>query len=408
MAKIYPTLASIDLGSGKVAVLICEMAPQGLEVIGFGQSESHGVRKGVVVNIESSVMSLQTALDEARKLAGREIDYAVAGVTGGHIQTLASHGMVPLREKEVRTADVQRVIETASAVSLPLDREVIQIVPQEFVIDGQDGIQEPVGMYGKRLEVDVQVITGSITALENIRRVLQKVGLKAHHFISNPLASSRAVVSGDEREAGVCVVDIGSATTDIAVFQLGTLKWIRSLPIGGIHLTNDLAVGLKTHLKDAEEIKIRYGALASDNEEEQIEIPGLSGHEPRWVKRRILSTILQPRLDEILLLVRNELAKEGVDESLPSGIVLTGGVAHMKGVLEAAERVFRLPVRLGHPKGLAGVSDMVSSPTYATLVGLMQLGFEESEDLQALAQIFDMRGMKKVQAQVSRWMRDFF
>jgi len=408
MAKEYPTLAGIDFGSHKVAVLACEMTPHGLEVIGFGQAESHGVRKGVVVNIDSTVHSLTQALEEAQKLASRTIDHVVVGVAGNHVQTISSHGMVAIRDSEVRQPDVERVIETASAVSLPLDREIVQIVPQEFIIDGQDGIQEPLGMYGKRLEVNLQVITGSITGLENIRRCLSKVGLKAHHFISSPLASARAVATPEEKEAGVCVVDIGAASTDMAVFQMGTLRWIRSIPIGGIHLTNDLAVGLKTPLSDAEKLKHKYGCSNRVNEEELIEIPGVSGLEPRLVKRSIFSTILQPRLDEILSLVRTELAKEGVDESLPSGIVITGGVAHLQGMSEATERIFRLPVRLGRPSGLGGLSDMVSSPSYSTLVGLLQLGFEESEELQYYSNLYEKHGLKKVQAQVSRWLKDFF
>lgn len=408
MGREFPTLAAIDFGSSKVAVVICEMTPHGLEVIGFGQAESHGVRKGVVVNIDSTVHSLTQALNDAQKLASRSIDHVVAGVAGSHIQTISSHGMVPIRDSEVKKVDVERVIEAASAVNLPLDREIVQIVPQDFIIDGQDGIQEPLGMYGKRLEVNLQVITGSITALENIRRCLSKVGLKAHHFISNPLASARAVATAEEREAGVCVVDIGAASTDLAVFQLGTLRWIRSIPIGGVHLTNDLAVGLKTPLTDAQKLKHKYGCSSRVNEEELIEIPGVSGLEPRLVKRSLFSTILQPRLEEILSLVKTELAKEGVDESLPSGIVITGGVAHLQGMMEATERVFRLPVRLGRPSGLGGLSDMVSSPVYSTLVGLLQLGFEESDELQYYSTLYEKQGLKKVQAQVSRWLKDFF
>ena len=408
MAKNFPTVAACDFGSSKVSVLVCEMTSQGLEVVGFGQSESHGVRKGVIVNIEGTVMALQSALNEARQLSSRNIDYLVAGVTGAHIQAMASNGMVPIRDQEVKVADIQRAIEAASAINIPLDREVVQVVPQEFIIDGQDGIHEPLGMYGKRLEVNLQLITGSITPLENIRRCIQKVGLKANHFISSPLASARAVTLPEEKEAGVCVVDIGAASTDLAIFQEGALAWIRSIPMGGMHLTNDLAVGLKTNLNDAQRLKHQYGCSLLDEYEEEIEIPGLTGCEPRMIQRRMLSTILQPRLDEILSLVRSELAKEGADEALPSGIVLTGGTAHLIGIMEAAERVFRLPVRIGKPAGLGGLSDMVSGPAYATLVGLLQLGYEESEELQYYAGLYGQKGMKKIQAQFSRWFKDFF
>jgi cell division protein FtsA len=408
MAKNFPTLASCDFGSSKTSVLISEMTSNGLEIIGFGQAESHGIRKGVIVNIDSTVMTLSQVLKEAMNLSGRTIDYLVVGVTGAHIQAVSSHGMVPIRDQEVKTSDIQRAIEAASAVNIPLDREVVQVIPQEFIIDSQDGIHEPLGMYGKRLEVNLQLMTGSITPLENIRRCLSKTGLKAHHFISSPLASARAVAATDEKEAGVCVVDIGSASTDLAVFQDGALSWIRSLPIGGMHLTNDLAVGLKTTLQEAQKLKHLYGCLYHSELDEQIEIPGLSGCEPRIIERRMLSTILQPRIDEILTLVRNELAKEGVDEALPSGIIITGGVAHLKGLMQAAERVFRLPVRIGKPTGLGGLSDMVSSPAYSTLAGLLQLGFEESEELQYYAGLYETKGVKRFQTQVSRWFRDFF
>lgn len=408
MAKGFPILAGIDLGSSKVAALVCEMTPQGLEVVGFGQAESHGVRKGVVVNIESSVHALQEALGDAQKRAGRAVDHVVVGVAGAHIQAMSSRGMVPVRDQEIRKADVQRVIETASAVSLPLDREIVQIVPQEFIIDGQDGIQEPLGMYGKRLEVNLQVITGSITALENIRRVLSKLNLKADHFISNPLASARAVLRREEMEAGVCCVDIGSASTDLAVYQMGSLRWIRSIPIGGIHLTHDLAVGLKTNLTDAEKLKVEFGCSSHVDEMQEVEIPGLSGAEARRIKRSLFATILQPRLEEIFAMVRNELAREGIDEALPSGLVVTGGVAHTQGMMEVAERVFRLPVRMGRPSGLGGLSDMVSSPSYSSLVGMLQLGFEENDELQYYSSLYEKKGLKKVQAQFSRWFKDFF
>ena len=408
MGKNYPVVAGCDFGSHKIALLLCEMTPEGLEVIGFGQSESHGIRKGVIVNIDSTVMELSHALKEARDLSGREIDHMICGVTGAHIQTLASHGMVPLRDQEVRAADIQKAIEAASAVNIPLDREIVQMVPQEFSVDGQEGIHDPLGMYGKRLEVDLQIITGSITPLENVRRCLQKAGLKTHQFISSHLASARAVISEAEKSSGVCVVDIGAALTDITVYQEGALRFIRSIPIAGNHLTNDLAVGLKTNLSDAQRLKHTYGATVSPDLDEEIEIPGLAGVEPRFIHRRLLATILQPRLDEIFGMVRNELAKEGADESLPSGIVITGGSAHLKGLLESAERVFRLPVRLGKPSGLGGLTDMVSGPAYSTLVGLLQLGLEESEELQFFAGLYEKRGITKVHAQLTRWFKDFF
>lgn len=262
-------------------------------------------------------------------------------------------------------------------------------------------------MYGKRLEVNLLLITGAITPLENIRRCLQKVGLKAHHFISSALASARSTTTPEEREAGVCVLDIGAASTDLAVFQDGAVRFIRTLPMGGMHLTNDLAVGLKTTLNEAQKLKHAYGA-AVDLIEEEISIPGLSESGPRTISRRMLSQILQPRMDEILMMCKSELSKEGVDEALPSGIVITGGAGHLKGILSSAERVFRLPVRVGRPGGLGGMSDMVTSPSYATAVGLMELGYEISDELQFFANLFEKKGLRRVQSQLNRWFKDFF
>jgi cell division protein FtsA len=333
MAKEYPTVAAIDFGTSKIAVLICEINPSGLEAVGFGQRESHGIRKGMIVNIDSTVMALQEAVDEAKALAGREIDFVIAGVTGSHVQAVGSNGMVPIRGKDVDATDIQKVIEAASAVNMPLDREIIQVVPEEFIIDGQEGIHDPFGMYGKRLEVRLQIISGAVTPLENLRRCLQKVDLKLTQFVSNPLASARAVLNQAERDAGVCVVDIGATSTDLCVYHDGAFRWLRSLPIGGMHLTNDLAVGLKTNLTEAQRLKHNYGAVVSEFYEEEIEIAGLADLEPRRIHRRMLSTILQPRLDEIFTLVKNELAAHGVDESLPSGVVITGGASTLKGLL---------------------------------------------------------------------------
>lgn len=407
MAKHSPVIAAVDLGTSKVAVLLCEIGSQGLSVIGFGQSHSRGIRRGVVVNIESASECFQEALTQAEKIAGREADWMIAGVSGAHIQTMSSHGMVPVRDKEIRVGDMTRVLDAASAVHLPLDREVVQMIPKEFIVDGESGIRDPKGMYARRLEVHIQLITGSITTLQNIRRTVSKASPQNIHFISSPLAAARAVLSPEEKEAGVCVVDIGAASTDLAIFSEGVLRNIRSLSIGGMHLTNDLAVGLKTPLSEAEKIKCQFG-LSLGAWQESFEIPGLSGGENRVFERRMLTTILQPRIEEILELVRNELAKEGVDESLPSGLVLTGGASLTKGFLEVAEEILPLPVRLGRPSRLGGLSEMISSPAYATLVGLVQCGFEESDELRSYSTIFQKSGIQKVQVQLSKFFKDFF
>lgn len=408
MAKNFPTIAACDLGSAKTAVILCEISPSGLEVVGFGQSNSQGIRRGAVVNIESATESLFEAIQEAKQLSQREIDLLVVGVAGSHISLIPSNGMVPIREKEISRSDVDRVLEAASAVNIPLDREIIQVLPQEFLVDGQDGIHQPIGMYGRRLEAHIQLVTGSITTLQNIRRCLTKSEVKAQHFILNSLASARAVLSAEEKEAGVCVVDIGSACTDIAVFQEGSLRFIKTISIGGMHLTNDLAVGLKTSLSEAESLKIQYGCVSHFGLHEEIEIPAVSGLETRRVERSLLGTIMQPRVEEMMQLVRNELAKQGLDEALPTGVVLTGGTAALKGLLEVAQRVFQLPVRLGKPERLGGLSEMISSPAYSTLVGLIQMGFEESEDLKYFASFYEKKGIKRVHAQFSKWVKDFF
>lgn len=408
MAKAFPIVGAVDIGSRKICVLLAELTPDGLQAIGFGEAESHGVRKGVIVNIDTTVHGLSEAFERAASQSNRPMDYVVVGVAGSHIQCLSSQGMVPIREKEVRSETIQKALEAASAVNIPLEREIIQIVPQSYTVDDQDSIQQPLGMFGKRLEVSVQIITGSITPLENIRRCLQKAGVRADRMIAQSLASARAVLNMAEKEAGVCCVDIGASSTDLAVFQEGGLRWIRSLPVGGHHLTSDLAVGLKTTLADAEKLKHQYGCTFQTDLEENVMIPGLTGQEPRIVQRRLLTTILQPRMDEILMLVRGELAKEGLDEALPSGVVITGGAAHLIGMMEASERVFRLPVRLGKPQGLGGLTEMVGSPSYSTAVGLLQLAFEESEELRSISERFSAQGWEKFKVTVSHWVRDFF
>lgn len=408
MAKTFPTIAGLDFGTSKVACLLCEINSGGLEIIGFGEAPSQGIRKGVVVNIEAAVQSVQEAMNAAQDLSQREADFVVAGVSGSHIQSVSSQGMLAIRDKEIRRSDIDKVLEAASAVSLPLDRELVQVLIREFVIDGQDGVRQPVGMYGRRLEASVELITGSITSLQNIRRCIQKAGISHSRFIAAPLALGRAVLTEEEKEAGVCIVDIGSASTDLAVFEGGVLRWMRSINMGGMHLTNDLAVGLKVSLNEAESLKKTYGCPRQFETGEAIELQGFAGGDSRRISKQSMATILQARIEEILLLIRRELAKEGVDESLPTGVVLTGGSSQLKGLLPLAQQVFPLPVRLGKAQRLGGLSEMISSPSYSVLVGLVQLGFEESEDLNAMANYYQSKGLKKMRARMSKWIQDFF
>ena len=408
MAKQYPTIAACDLGSSKMALLLCEITPAGLEVVGFGQSLSQGIRKGSVVNIDAASAAMKEASEEAQNLSQREIDLLIVGVSGSHVSIIPSHGMQPIRDKEIRKVDVDRVLEAASAVNIPLDREVIQVLPQEFIVDGQDGVQQPIGMYGRRLEAHIQLVTGSVTSLQNLRRALSKAELQPQHFILNSLASARAVLRPEEKQSGVCLVDLGAASTDILVFQDNMLRFVKSISIGGLHLTNDLAVGLKVGLAEAENLKLNYASVDQADDEDEIEVSSFNGLENRKIDRALLRTIVQPRIEEILQMVRNELSKEGLDESLPTGVVLTGGGAALKGILDVAQRVFRLPVRLGKPERLGGLSEMISAQAFSTLVGLIQIGFEQNEDLKFYTNLHGKTGFKKVHAQISKWMKDFF
>lgn len=408
MAKYFPSVAAIDLGSSKVACLICEIAPQGLEVIGFGQAASRGVRKGAVINIEAVADSVREACAEARDLARREPDYVVVGINGSHIESFPSLGMLPIRDREISGADVQKVLEAASAVQIPIDREVIQIVPQEFVVDGQEGIHQVEGMYGRRLEARIEIVTGSVTSLQNIRRALQKAELRPQHFLVNSLAAARACLSEEEKEAGVCIVDLGASTTEVCVFQDSNLQWMRSLSIGGMHLTSDLAVGLKCSISDAEKVKHQFGCPTQISSLEKVQIPGFADSEPRLISRSLISSILQARVEEVMILVRNELAKQGQDESLPAGLVLTGGGSQLRGLTEHTQRLFSIPVRLGHPHRLGGLSEMISSNAHSCLVGLMQMAYEQSEDLKVFSHFYQKKGLKKIHAQFSQWVKDFF
>lgn len=408
MAKQYPCVAACDIGNSKVAILICEVTPSGLEVVGFGSAESQGIRKATIVHLEAAQASIERALRNAESRAKRDLNLLICGVSGCHVESLASSGMIPIRDRDIRKIDIQKVLEAASAVQLPLEKEIIQVVPQHFRIDGQEGVKDPIGMYGRRLEVDIQLITGSVTILQNMRRALQRVGLEAQHFISTPCASARAVLKESEKESGVCLVDIGASTSDLALYQDGVLKALHSIPLGGMHLTNDLAVGLKTSLQEAEELKLEYGCFRVDEPHHQVRISGLAGEEPRYISQSLIPSILEARMDEILSLIKSQLAHWGVDEALPSGVVLTGGAALMKNLIPSAQNVFRLPVRVGKPERLGGLSEMISNPGFASLVGLVQLGFEENEEMNYFAKLYQKKGLQKVQSQVGRWLKDFF
>jgi cell division protein FtsA len=377
-------IVGLDVGTTKVCCVIAEPGATGvLEIIGIGVSPSRGLRKGVVVNIDSTVESIKAAVGEAEQMAGIEVASVVAGVAGGHIKGINSRGVVAVssRSREVAPADVERALEAAKAINLPPDREIIHVLPQTFIVDDQDGIKEPLGMSGVRLEVEVHVVTGASTSVQNVVRSVNRAGLAVEELVLEPLASAEAVVSAEEKELGILLIDLGGGTTDAALFRDGAAWYTGVLPLGGDHISNDIAVGLRTPTAEAEELKKRHGCAltALVREDEAIEVPSVGGRKPRQLSRQLLSEIIQPRVEEILTLVARDLARAGLQDVAAAGVVVTGGTSIMHGVPELAEQVFDLPVRRGLPGAvggleIGGLADVVRSPIYATGVGLAVYG----------------------------------
>ncbi|HEX9113168.1 MAG TPA: cell division protein FtsA [Nitrospirota bacterium] len=385
MAKKKPdnVLVGLDLGTTKVCAIVGEVKEAGqVDIIGIGISPSHGLKKGVVVNIDSTVESIKKAVQEAELMAGVEINSAFVGISGGHIKGINSRGVAAIKNKEVGPADVARAIDGARAVNFPMDQQILHVLPQEFIIDDQDGIKDPLGMSGTRLDVKVHIITGAVAAIQNIVKSCSHAGLHVNDLVLQPLASSRAVLTAEEQELGVVVADIGGGTTDLAFFLEGSLWHTEVLPIGGNHLTNDIAIGLRTPASEAEKIKIKYGcALASlVKHEETLDVPSVGGRPPRLLSRQILCEIIEPRVEELFGMVQQRLKKTGFEDMFASGVVLTGGTTLMEGVPDAAERYLGQPIRRGTPKGIGGLIDVVNSPVYATGVGLVIYGAENMQD----------------------------
>ena len=370
-------LVGLDIGTSKVVAIVGEVAPDGiLEVIGIGSHPSRGLKKGVVVNIESTVQSIQRAIEEAELMAGCEIRSVYAGIAGSHIRSLNSHGIVAIRDNEVAHTDVERVMDAARAVAIPADQKILHILPQEFIIDGQEGIREPVGMSGVRLEARVHMVTGAVSAAQNIVKCVRRCGLEVDDVILQQLASSYAVLTEDEKDLGVCLCDIGGGTTDIAVFTHGAIHHSAVIPIAGDQVTNDIAVALRTPTHHAEDLKIRYACALTQlaNPEETIEVPSVGDRPPRRLVRQTLAEVVEPRYEELFSLVLAELKRSGFENMIPAGFVLTGGGAKMEGAIELAEEVFNMPVRLGSPQYVTGLVDVVRNPIYATGVGLLLFG----------------------------------
>jgi cell division protein FtsA len=378
MAKENRNLVvGLDIGTSKVAALVGELAPDGtLEVLGMGSHESKGLKKGVVVNIEATVAGIQRALEEAELMADCKIASAFTGIAGSHIRSFNSTGMVAVKDREVSAVDVERAVETAKAVNIPTDQQILHVLRQEFIIDGQEDVREPVGMSGVRLEVKVHIITGAVSAAQNIVKCVRRCGLDVNDLILQPLASARAVLSEDERDLGVCLVDIGGGTTDLAIFTHGAIRQTAVIPIAGDQITNDIAMALRTPTADAETIKIRHGValrqLADPNE--MIEVPGIGDREPRVMSRQTLAEVIEPRAEELFSLVQKVLRESGFEELLSSGVVLTGGSSMMQGMTELGEEIFHMPVRIGAPRYQGGLADVVRNPRYATAMGLLMEG----------------------------------
>jgi cell division protein FtsA len=372
-------IVGLDIGTSKVVAIVAEVSPEGqIEVIGLGSSASRGLKRGVVVNIESTVQSIQRAIEEAELMAGCEINTVYTGIAGSHVKSINSHGIVAIRDKEVTATDVERVIDAAKAVAIPADQRVLHVLPQEFVIDSQEGIPDPIGMSGVRLEAKVHLVTGAVSAAQNIVKCVQRCGLSVEDIVLEQLASSYAVLTDDEKELGICIIDMGGGTTDIAVFCGGAIQHTAVIPIAGTQVTNDIAVSLRTPAQYAEEIKIKYACALSQlaNPDETIEVPSVGDRPPRRLARQTLAEVVEPRYEELFHLVRKELRRSGFEELIAAGIVMTGGSAKMEGAIELAEEVFHMPVRLGVPQYVEGLSDVVRNPIHATGVGLLLYGQE--------------------------------
>ncbi|MBI4589888.1 MAG: cell division protein FtsA [Candidatus Rokubacteria bacterium] len=400
-------MTGLDVGTTKVCAIIAEVTPLGgLNIIGVGTSPSRGLRKGAVVNIDSTVEAIKKAVGEAEQMAGVEVGSVYAGVSGGHIRGVNSRGVVAVsgKSKEVSPADLERALEAARAINIPPDREIIHVLPQTYVVDDQDGVKEPLGMSGVRLEVEVHIVTAAVTSVQNVIRSVNRAGLTVQDIVLQPLASSEAIVSPDEKELGVLLIDLGGGTTDVALFRDGAIVHTGVLALGGDHISNDIAVGLRTPTAEAEELKKRHGCAltALVREEETIEIPSVGGRKPRALSRQILSEIIQPRVEEIFTLVARDLGRAGLQDAAVAGVVVTGGTSIMEGVPELAGQVFDLPVRRGIPEGVGGLGAAVQSPIYATGVGLALYGLRAGH----LAPVDGGDG--RWLARFSRRMRDWF
>ncbi|CAA6816362.1 MAG: Cell division protein FtsA [uncultured Thiotrichaceae bacterium] len=377
--ELHEMIVALDIGTSKVVALVGEIDENNkLNVVGIGKHPSRGMKKGVVVNIDATIESIQRAVEEAELMAGVNIQTVYTGIAGSHIRSMNSHGVVAIKDKEVTEADVDRVMDAARAIAIPADQRILHVLPQEFIIDDQDGIREPIGMSGVRMEANVHMVTGSQSAAHNIVKCVERCGLEVDDIILEQVASSHSVLQGDEKELGVCIVDIGGGTSDIAVFLEGAIHHTAVIPVAGDQVTNDIAIAIRTPTSNAETIKLKHGtALRQMAEDYQIEVPGVGEREPRALSTQTLASVIEPRYEELFLMILDELRRSGYDNRVGAGIVLTGGSSTMPGVVELAEEVFHMPVRIGTPRDIGGLKGEVESPMHATGVGLLLFGAEQ-------------------------------
>lgn len=404
-------ITGLDIGTTKVCAVIGQVRESSIEIIGVGSSPSYGLRKGVVVNIDSTVDSITKAVEEAELMAGVEVNSVYAGIAGGHIKGMNSRGVIAVssKDREIRQADVNRAIDAAKAVSIPMDREVIHVFPQEYIVDDQDGIKDPIGMSGVRLEVEIHIVTGAVTSAQNIVKSVNRAGFAVNDIVLQPYSAALAVLTPEEKELGVVLSDMGGGTTDIIMFVNGSVRYTGVLAIGGNHITNDIAVGLRTPAISAEAIKKKYGCADSSliNPEDMIEVPSVGGRAPRKISKKVLSEIIQPRYTEIMTLVQRELRMTGFEDLIAAGMVITGGGSLIEGSAEITEKIVGLPVRMGYPGSVRGLVDVINSPIYATGVGLVLFGMKYGDHSSVYREQGDSL-FKNISRRMGDWFREFF
>ena len=408
MGRKSNVLVGLDIGTTKTTVIVGEITETGIDIIGIGTSQAKELRKGLVVNIESTVEAIKRAVEEAEHMSGCRINSAYVGIAGSHVKGQNSLGIVAIKGREVGEEDVQRAIEASKSIAIPVDREILHTLPQGYVVDGQDGIRDPVGMSGVRLEAKVHIVTGAVPSIQNIVKSVNRVGLDIDDIVLEQLAASEAILSSDEKDLGVVLIDIGGSTTGIAIFSEGSIKHTAILPVGGNYLTSDIATGLRTPFNDAERIKTRYGCAVTARipKEEIIEVPSVGGREDRQVSRQILGRIVEPRMEEILNLALKEIVRSGYEDLLAAGVVLTGGTSLLSGINEMAEQIFDMPVRMGNPTGVGGLCDIVNSPAYTVGVGLIVYGSKQIAGDSVYRKTGNIFG--NMARTIKKWLVEFF